>query len=379
MDAAPLQQALTLITERSTPLICLPASADSDAIAAGLGLLLSLEKLGKKPQIVSPGFTLPAGHDFLPKTEVIASGVAPQRKLVITVDTTQAPLEELSYEIIGNQVQIYLTPKRGQYEPQHVRSAPGGFAIDCVITINVPRLESLGTLYEENRDFFYHTPLINIDHHPSNERFGQVVLVDTTAVSTAEIVFELLQTAKQPLVDETIATALLAGMIAKTQSFRTPSVTPRSLTIASHLIASGARREEIIKNLYQTKSLAVLKLWGRALTRLQSSLNQRFVWTTLSANDLSDTGATLADVPGVIDELIANAAGAQVMLVLAQEGSDVLLYASTSRQVNARELFTPYQPHGSAQYVTARLKQRGLTNAEQDVRATVERALAKTQ
>lgn len=375
MDFPILQQALTLIRERRTPLICLPHGAGSDAIASGLGLYLALLKLGKRAKVVSPGFSLPPSHSFLPKSDEITTDVSALRRFIVSIDTSAAPLEELSYDIVGRHLHIYLTPKRGMYEPAHVTTNVGAFTFDLIIVLDAPSLERLGSLYEENREFFYQTPLINIDHNPTNDRYGNAVVVDVTASSTAELVFELLEAAKEPPIDEYIATALLTGMIAKTKSFQSPAVTPRALTIASHLVSSGARRDEIIRNLYQTKSLAVLRLWGRALTRLQSSPDQRYIWTTLTADDIAQSGATARDIPGVIDELIANTAGAEVITVLAAEGNRVNVYASSGKTTDALALFRDYQPTGSRHFVTFGLPGRSLEACQQELRRLVEHRL----
>ncbi len=372
MDTPLLLQAITLLRERKTPLICLPKDASSDAIAGGLGLFIALEKMRKRVKVVSPGFVLPPGHSFLPRSEEILTDVAALRKFIITVDTGQAPLEELSYELVGKHVNIYLTPKRGFYEAGQITTNAGGFAFDLIITIDASSLESLGPLFEENREFFYHTPVINIDHNPANERFGHVALVDVTSSSTAEIIFELLEASKEKVLDEYVATALLTGMISKTKSFQTPSVTPRSLAIASHLVSSGARRDDIIRNLYQTKSLPVLKLWGRALMRLQSSHRQRFVWTELNGEDLKRSGASLRDVPGVIDELIANTAGAEIILVLADVDGQVYAFASTARTIDAQQLFSAYDPRGTRQFVSFQLR-KPLSAAHRELHEIIER------
>ncbi|MBI3115616.1 MAG: hypothetical protein HYZ09_03970 [Candidatus Kerfeldbacteria bacterium] len=375
MDTPLLQQALTLIRERKTPLIVLPKNASSDAIAAGLGLYMALQKLGKRAKVVSPGFVLPPGHGFLPKSKEILTDVSALRKFVITVDTRRAPLEELSYDLRDNQLHIYLMPKRGSYEAKDLTTNSGQFTFDLAVTIDAPNLESLGKLYDDNREFFYHTPLINIDHNPANDRFGHLPLVDVTASSSAEIVFELLDQAKSiNLLDEYIATALLTGMIAKTKSFQSPNVTPRSLAVASHLISSGARRDDIIKNLYQTKSLSTLKLWGRALMRLQSAIDQRFVFTALNEEDLQRSGASLRDVPGVIDELIANTAGAEVILVLAEVEGETYAFCSTTKAQDALQLFKAYQPLGNRHYVTFGLK-KPVKDAQVELAARVEQHL----
>ena len=65
-----------------------------------------------------------------------------------------------------------------------------------------------------------------------------------------------------------MATALLAGMIAATNSFQSPQVTPQTLELASQLIVRGADRQKVIESLYRTKDIDTLKNWGKVLSRL---------------------------------------------------------------------------------------------------------------
>jgi phosphoesterase RecJ-like protein len=123
------------------------------------------------------------------------------------------------------------------------------------------------------------------------------------------------------LMDEPVATALLAGMISKTQSFRTPNVTPKTLETASKLIAMGAKREEIVHGLWRTKSVPTLRLWGRALARLEIDRTLGLVWTKLSREDFLAAGAPDNALDGIVSDLVAYAPEAKV-IVLVHEKTD---------------------------------------------------------
>ncbi len=306
MELTLLEQAAALLRASRTPVIILPHPPSSDSLAAGLGLLLILEKIGKNARVVSPNFTLPPGHDFLPKSRAVEQQLSALRNFIITVDLNRTKLESLSYDIDGDKLHIYLTPRSGFYEAKDVTTSAGNYAFDAIITLDLPSLEGLGPLYHDNAEFFYHTPVLNIDHHPANNRYGHVNLVDVVASSVSEIIFELIKVLGFEQLDEQIATSLLTGIISKTKAFQTQAVTPRSLAVASHLMTAGARRDEIIKHLYQTKSLATLKLWGRALSKIQTSADQRAVWSSITRRDLEETRATSDEAAGVLDELMIN-------------------------------------------------------------------------
>lgn len=357
-----------MIKQSSSVLLCLPEEPSTDAIASGLAVLAVVEKLKKKGKVVSSGFQLPQNHNFLPKSDEIFDDITSLRKFIISMDLATKSVEELSYNIEDNKLKIYITPKDGTFTKEDVKTSDGDFSFDLIIVIDAQDLEQLGRLYEMNADFFYHTPLINIDQSPANDHFGQVNLVNVTATAVSEIVFELIKDWGQNILDEYIATNLLTGMISKTKSFQSGSVTPRSLAIASHLISQGARREDIVKHLYQSKQISTLKLWGRVLSKLEADTEHKIVWSKLGVKDFSEVGANEKELPDVIDELIINTPEARnVFLLYKTNGGPVKVLISVAPYINALELFSDLSPKGSEHFVSLTVNNQSLDQLEQEI------------
>ena len=218
-----------------------------------------------------------------------------------------------------------------------------------MFVLDTPDLEKLGNSTRRTRNF-YQVPIVNIDHHANNEGYGQIKLLDPVATSTSEIVFEFIKELDGIEIDEYMATNLLTGIISKTRSFQTQSVTPRSLSIASHLVAQGARREDIVKNLYQNKSLGTLRLWGLVLSKLQYEERLECVWSAITAAE-AQIPITDKDLEGVIDELIVNAPEAkQVMILCEEEPHKIRGILSTPPTLDARVLLNGLHPEGSADF-----------------------------
>ncbi len=368
MELTLLQQAVELINRSRNILICLPAPPSSDAIASGLGLLLTLEKIGKRARVVCNQFELPSNHAFLPKSSAIERDIANLRQFIISLDVSKVPVEELSYTVESGKLNIYVTPREGFYDARDVTTNTGKFAYDVVVVVDADDLERLGALATDNAEFFYRTPILNIDHRASNTHFGAINLIDLTATSTSEIVFELVKAFGFNTLDEQVATTLLTGIISKTKSFQTPSVTPRSLAVASHLVASGARREEIIDNLFQSKTLATLKLWGRALARIQDKFDGRFVWTLLNETDFQKSGAREDDLPHVIDELIVNVPTAELIATIySRANQPVSAFLSTTKGHDLKKLFPQGRPYGSQNFLIWKMSTTDLAVAEKEI------------
>ena len=318
-----MADAIPLLREAVAPLIIIPRDPSTDALAAGLGLYIALETQGKRVQIVSPDFTLPETHTFLPKSASVKQGLGNLRDLVISVNVEKTPLESLRYDVANNKLHLYLTPKSGLFDGRDVAVTPGSFAFDLIISVGLLRREDLGSVFHDHAEFFLNTPTIAIGNQPSHQRYAQVNIVDVVASSQSEIVYELLEKMGGNALDEFVATNLLTGIISQTKGFQSSTVTPRSLAIASHLLSAGARRDVIVQNLYQTKTVPVLKLWGRALSKLTSTPDKKVVWTTITREDLRATGATEEVAGGLLDELVVSASeGAAAVLVERDGGID---------------------------------------------------------
>ena len=310
------QQIFETIQKSSHPLIAFRKNWSGDAVATSLALRAVLRKLGKPMvDVASDGFIPPKNFSFLPDVETIKPTINNLRKLIISLDVTDNRIGGLHYEMNNGKLNIFVAPEARNIDAKDVSTALSDYKYDLALVLDTPDLESLGSVYRDNSEFFYRTPVVNIDHSPSNEQFGQINLVEMNSTSTAEILFNLLESLNPQLIDEEVATLLLAGMISKTRSFKSANVTPRTLGIASQLVARGGRREEIIKNLYQTKTIGTLKLWGRALMRLKSDPSAKIVWSLLTRDDFITSGAEEEELPEVIDELISNSPDAEIVVL----------------------------------------------------------------
>ncbi len=353
------QQVFRQIEKSKNILITFPANRDSDAIASALALFLFLEKNGYQVEI--------AGHKtkedkdplyFLPNYSKIQDSLSNLRRFVVSLDITKTKVSRIKYSVDKNKLNFIVSPADGWFEANDVSTKAGSFKYDLIIAVGATDLEALGKIYDNHVEFFYKTPVINIDHQSANEEFGQINFIDLNAVSTTEIIFYLLKNYKEDLIDEDIATCILAGIINKTKNFKTANLTPRTLLTTSQLISLGARREEIINHLYRSRSLLVLKLWGKILNNLKTENNDQLIWSKISAQDFKEAGSNEDGLIEIIDELIASIPNAKLIAVLREETSsktNLLVYSS--KNINALEIIKEFNPRGTVKIAQAELDQ----------------------
>lgn len=334
-------------------LITTKKQASIDGLTASLGLFLAIKKLGKAVDLIIDDFSCQENLEFLPSVKEIKTEAKRLKKVTISLDISQNGLDSLYYDIQNGFLRVHLTPKQGVINPDSLAMETSEFAYDLIITVDCSEIESLGKLYDQHRDLFYQTPVINIDHSMENEQYGHLNLIDLTSVASSEIVFNLLKNWPDQLLDKEIATCLLTGLIARTKSFKTSNVTPETLKIAGELIDWGADRKNIVTKLYQTKTISALKLWGKILSRLQLSGDGKLLWSKINSSDLIESGATEKDSDNIIEELIAYHPFAKVIMIFsALDNNKIKVLLETQGTLDALMLSREFGSVGDKNRVT---------------------------
>ncbi|NCO05255.1 MAG: hypothetical protein GW939_03880 [Candidatus Magasanikbacteria bacterium] len=144
--------------------------------------------------------------------------------------------------------------------------------------------------------------IINIDHHPTNELFGDLNLVNTSASSTTEILYHFFKYNDITITSE-IATCLLTGLITDTDNFTNAATSITSFSISSDLISHGGNLNLIRGWVFQDKSIKALKLWGTVLSRLKKHEDLDIVYTYITQDDLQEHNVNESEAEGLANFL----------------------------------------------------------------------------
>ncbi|HAU39933.1 MAG: exopolyphosphatase-like protein, phosphoesterase RecJ domain-containing protein [Candidatus Peregrinibacteria bacterium GW2011_GWF2_43_17] len=364
------EEQIVNLLEKSQKILILPSNPpDGDSLGAALSLYLILKKLGKEPTVICSD-PIPSALQFLPTIHAISRNFSGAEDFIVTLDCRQADVDTIKYEVEQDKVNIIITPKKGRFADKDVTLHYGEAKYDLLITVDTGDLQQLGKIYEQNPDMFYSIPVINIDHHASNAEFGRVNLIDITASSTTEILVPVIEKLEaktgQKLIDADIATLLLTGIITDTGSFQHSNTTPRAFAIAAHLLDFGARQQEIIKYVYRTKSLQMLKLWGKVLSKIKYDEASQIVWSTITLEDLQETGGASDDSAGIIDELLSNAPGAQIVLLIKEKEPGLISVSirTPGKGANANDIAKIFGGGGHPKAAGCRIKGMSFAEAE---------------
>lgn len=210
----------------------------------------------------------------------------------------------MSLEAAGKSVQMVIDDPipatfRHLLGDHKVKTHPeGSFDLACVVDCS--DLLRTGAALEA-----YGQPDLNLDHHITNLAFARLNVVDSKAVATAEMVYDLL-VAVGLNIPQPAAAALLTGLITDTLGFRTSNMTPKALHTAAALMEHGADLAELYRRALITRSYQAARLWGEGLSRL--TREGRLIWTSLTLADRQAAGypgkddADLINVLSAVDE-----------------------------------------------------------------------------
>lgn len=245
-----LQSAAQFIREGNDFLVISHVNPDGDAIGSTCSVGWMLSQLGKNYTLVNAD-VVPAKFHFLTDAERIVS---------------------LSSQQLTR-----------QYE-----------RVICVDCADYARIGSAATLVAD------HAVILNIDHHPTNDRYGTVNLVKDCAASTTELLFDLVNTLEltwQPAIAESIYT----GLLTDTGGFRYANTSSKVMELASQLLSHGISPSQLADWLLEKTTIRHIHLLKKALNTLSFTDDGKVAWLCVGLSDLDETGASNEDMEGLVN------------------------------------------------------------------------------
>ncbi|RMH62118.1 MAG: DHH family/DHHA1 domain protein, partial [Zetaproteobacteria bacterium] len=193
---------------------------------------------------------------------------------------------------------------------------PVDHGADVVVSLDCGSARRLGV----SAGFFTGATHINIDHHRSNQGFGDVRCVDARYCATGAMVADLLLAMNVPFTPE-IASALYTSLLTDTGSFRLSNCTADVYRLAEALVRAGADPSYIARHVYEAMRPAALRLLGRCLQDMTLRDAGRSAWMVVTQSMFAEVGADVEDTEGLID--YARSVDGVEVAVLIREDLDV--------------------------------------------------------
>ena len=266
-----------------------------------------------------------------------------------------------------------ILPQKYEFlDPDHLFQKPkAGQKFDCVVATDAASFERVGKVAPCVND---RRILINIDHHESNTRYGDINWVSVREPSTGELIFRLLQAAKWPI-NRQIADCLFTAVSTDTGSFQYSTTRPGTFHVAGSLVRRGADLARICDEVYQSYPLSRVRLLRHVYSHFRLTHNDQIAWFWLKKADFARAGADSCETEGLIDHIraIAPVVVACVFEEIEPELTRISL-RSKSDKVNVNEIAAQFGGGGHPAAAGARIAGKKIT-VQRRVIAAVKKAL----
>jgi phosphoesterase RecJ-like protein len=257
-------------------------------------------------------------------------------------------------------------------DPEHLVQKPSGpRPFDLLICTDCASLERLGNVGPAAAE---RKGLINIDHHPSNTRYGDVNWISAREASTGELIFRLLQAARWPITPA-IADCLFTAVSTDTGSFQYATTQPVTYHTAGELVKLGAHVETICHEVYQSFSLSRVRLLKHVFNHFHLAHHDQIAYLWLKKKDFARTGADRSDSEGLIDHI--RAIEPVVVAVIFEEAEPELTrisLRSKSARVDVNQIASQFGGGGHIAAAGARVSGKPLS-IQRRVIAAIKKAL----
>lgn len=248
------QQFIEVLRGAESVVVTTKKNPGKDAIAAAIGLHFLLEKLEKVAEVVIVD-PVPQQLQFLP-TDVINKELQGQRDFVVEIDQSRTEADHLKYVVEEGKLKIYITPYNGSFSEKDASFSYGDYHCDAIIGLGVQNQEEIDESIRSEDKLTQNAQFLLLNPGGSGQSAppagnNTINWVDPNANSVCEMIMSMSEALGSGMLDDTIATALLTGIIERTEHFTNQATTPKIMTMSAQLLAAGARQGEIMKQLSQ--------------------------------------------------------------------------------------------------------------------------------
>lgn len=274
------KQAFELIKNSQNITLLSHIDPDADALGSALSMYPILKKLGKGVSVVNYTKEIDKSLDFLPNFSKIKHQLPKKIDLAITFDT--GSLDRVGFELDNIKV-------------------------------------------------------LNIDHHRSNPRYGDLNLVEDSFPSTSAVVFKLLEE-NGVVIDKDVATCIYTALVSDTGFFKFEETKEDTFILASKLVRAGVEPSYVAKMLTQRESLAKIRLTSLIYDTLDLKLNAKVAMVKLTKEMLDITGARVSDSEDIANSIRALATVEVAIFLKEREGGVIKVSLRSKNHVDVSKI-----------------------------------------
>ena len=200
---------------------------------------------------------------------------------------------------------------------------------DLVIAVDIAALDRLADgqiLYDKAK------VKVNFDHHKTNNKYGDIVVVEGEASSAGEVIYKVAKSLNWKISEET-ALCLYTSILTDTGGFRFDNTSAESLRIAADLVDIGVKPVDVYKKCYENKSKGLVLFQNYCVNKAQFLDNDKIAYLVIYKKDLDKFNAK-SDYTDGIAETLRSIHTTEVSFVLREIGDKVFKASMRSKHID---------------------------------------------
>jgi phosphoesterase RecJ-like protein len=170
---------------------------------------------------------------------------------------------------------------------------------DVAITVDCASIDRLGDALELYKNSKYR---INIDHHVTNDGFGDINIINANAASAGEIIYEIAEYFDVKI-DFDMAQNLYTSILTDTGGFRFENTSPKTFKIAAALLKAGVRPDDIYKKCFESKPIQMVRLAAYVINNAVFCEDNKIAYSLVSRETMKNFDATDEHIDGISEAL----------------------------------------------------------------------------
>ena len=196
--------------------------------------------------------------------------------------------------------------------------------------------------------------LVNVDHHISNDMYGDINIIDASAISTTQVLYDFF-IQNDIKINAKMSTCLYAGLVDDSENFTTAKTNEKTFLMAADLIKSGADNALCIQKLFKERSLASIRMKAKMLASAKLFLDARVVSTLVTKDFFKETGALEVDCEEALNESLELVSVEVAFILRYTKDGQVKCSLRSKNEINMNEVASAFGGGGhvhSAGFIT---------------------------
>ncbi|MFH1547639.1 MAG: hypothetical protein ABIC57_04075 [bacterium] len=355
----------SLIKKSDRILLCVNNRSTFDTHLASAALYLFLKDIGKNVTVCVNKFMKDRPKKIFEDHKISIDTELVPIRYIISINHAKGGVDSVRYDDKNGKFNLYITPSKSpnSFSFDKVEFSDGG-KYDLIIVLGAQKIEHMGEIYYQNREFFEKTPIISINNL-APKGFGKISLT-SIEIPVSEIVYDLVRDSFSSRSVNEIIKLLLMGILNEMQLFNKSDFKISTVESMTSLIKMGADIKDALREIYFKKNPNLISVVRSIMENVKIDNENKIIWSNVDYGNFSGSGAKRGDLvlDGFIPFNISDDFDIAFVLYEVGNGEIWVELESNVEEINAKDVLSRFNPSGNNYRAVTVVKNSGIGQAE---------------